>query len=318
MFGFIVASSARLASSVRFLSGPAASAPAIAPSTRRLLVGGALLAGSGLGYLFTSAVDADSTPGPALSPAEWRAFELRERRALTHDTSFYRFALPQEDQELGLGVASCLMVRGQDGTENPAAKPYTPVSAEHQKGFVDLIVKTYPGGKVSGQFDALTPGSRVEMKGPFKKIDIQANQYERITFVVGGTGITPAYQILKKLLADPSDKTKIKLIYANKTEADVILAQELVALQKEFPHRLDIHFVITRPVLPNLTREYITKELLQKELPPATLASQKVFVCGTLPFYAAISGTKAPDFSQGELTGYLQELGYSSEQVFKL
>jgi len=33
--------------------------------------------------------------------------------------------------------------------------------------------------------------------------------------------------------------------------------------------------------------------------------------------YKAISGDKAPDKTQGELTGILAELGYTKDQVFK-
>lgn len=32
---------------------------------------------------------------------------------------------------------------------------------------------------------------------------------------------------------------------------------------------------------------------------------------------ASISGQKAPDYSQGELSGLLKELGYEKDQVFK-
>jgi cytochrome-b5 reductase len=33
--------------------------------------------------------------------------------------------------------------------------------------------------------------------------------------------------------------------------------------------------------------------------------------------YKAISGAKAPDFSQGELSGVLAQLGFKAENVFK-
>ena len=34
-----------------------------------------------------------------------------DRKPVTHNTDFYRFALPVSDQPLGLPVASCLLVR---------------------------------------------------------------------------------------------------------------------------------------------------------------------------------------------------------------
>lgn len=291
-------------------------------SSRSLLAVGALAA-STLLYMTLNGNDAASadvattTDSPPLAPSEWRSFRLASREQITHDTALYRFDLPGgSEQELNLPVASCLMVKSDVGE---VARPYTPVSTEHEKGHFDLIVKTYAQGNVSRYFDRLVPGeSDVQMKGPFKKIDVQPNLWQSITFVVGGTGITPAWQILQKLLNDPTDKTKIHLIYSNKREVDLILGNELNELQKQHPDRFTIHFVTTRPLLPVVPAEYINEELLRRELPPPSLANQKIFVCGPLPFYRSISGTKAPDFSQGDLSGILKDLGYTSEQVFKL
>jgi len=42
------------------------------------------------------------------------------------------------------------------------------------------------------------------------------------------------------------------------------------------------------------------------------------FVCGPPAFYETVSGKKAPDYTQGELSGILAELGWKKEQVFKL
>jgi cytochrome-b5 reductase len=52
-------------------------------------------------------------------------------------------------------------------------------------------------------------------------------------------------------------------------------------------------------------------------LMPAPSADSLVMVCGPPPMMNAISGDKAPDKSQGEVTGFLKELGYDSTNVFK-
>jgi cytochrome-b5 reductase len=40
-------------------------------------------------------------------------------------------------------------------------------------------------------------------------------------------------------------------------------------------------------------------------------------VCGPPPMMKAMSGDKAKDKSQGELSGLLKDLGYAAEGVFK-
>lgn len=40
-------------------------------------------------------------------------------------------------------------------------------------------------------------------------------------------------------------------------------------------------------------------------------------VCGPPPMYAAISGAKAKDYTQGEVGGLLKDMNYTSSDVFK-
>jgi cytochrome-b5 reductase len=40
-------------------------------------------------------------------------------------------------------------------------------------------------------------------------------------------------------------------------------------------------------------------------------------VCGPPPMMAAISGDKAPDKSQGEVSGLLASMGYTKDHVYK-
>ena len=43
----------------------------------------------------------------------------------------------------------------------------------------------------------------------------------------------------------------------------------------------------------------------------------KVSVCGPPGLYKAISGVRSKPTDQGELEGYLKQLGYSKDQVYK-
>ena len=58
-------------------------------------------------------------------------------------------------------------------------------------------------------------------------------------------------------------------------------------------------------------------EAMCKEHLPAPSDDIKVFVCGPPPMMAAISGDKAPDKSQGELSGMLAKMGYTKSMVNK-
>ena len=61
---------------------------------------------------------------------------------------------------------------------------------------------------------------------------------------------------------------------------------------------------------------FVSKDLIASKL-PAPSKDAMVFVCGPPPMMAAISGNKAPDWTQGMVGGVLKDLGYTEEMVFK-
>lgn len=46
----------------------------------------------------------------ALSPKEFREFELQDRWSESHNADVFRFKLPHSDDSMGLTVASCIVV----------------------------------------------------------------------------------------------------------------------------------------------------------------------------------------------------------------
>ena len=75
--------------------------------------------------------------------------------------------------------------------EKPAIRPYTPTSDEDQKGYIDLVVKSYPGGAMSEHLHSMSPGQRLDFKGPIPKYPWSENKHDHIALIAGGTGITP-------------------------------------------------------------------------------------------------------------------------------
>lgn len=102
---------------------------------------------------------------------------------ISHDTRRLRFALPEPDQVLGLPVGQHVYVSARirtPGQDEPRLimRPYTPVSPADTRGYVELVIKTYPpsqpkfphGGKLSQHLDRLHIGDTADFKGPTGKI----------------------------------------------------------------------------------------------------------------------------------------------------
>ena len=80
-------------------------------------------------------------------------------------------------------------------------------------------------------FDKLTIGKTLQFRGPMGRFKYQPNMKEFFGMVAGGTGITPMFQVMKAILENPQDKTKICLIFGNITVDDILLKPELDAMQ---------------------------------------------------------------------------------------
>lgn len=289
------------------------------------LVGAAAAAGCAA-WAPTAQQPAEAKAAPALSPEEWRAFKLVHKESLTkgaNPTNLYCFALEDKSQEIGLHVASCLLVRAPIGSEKPdgsrawVIRPYTPISQPDEKGRFDLAIKTYPDGKMSQHMDHLKIGDSLDFKGPLPKMKLEdIAKRKHVGLLAGGSGLTPMLQVAEEALRQKLP-VQLSFIFANVSEADIIAKDRLDALARAHSN-FRVHYIVDRTSNPNWkgSTGYITKDLLQQWMPPPGPDSL-VLVCGPPPMMKAISGDKLPDKSQGPLTGMLKDLGYTEEQVFK-
>ena len=114
---------------------------------------------------------------------------------------------------------------------------------------------------------------------------------------------------------------QVFLIYANKTPADILLKEKLDTLAKTHSN-IHVHYVVEKKGMFDFgspaSTGYVTSEIVEQHCPPPCGGEDSlVLVCGPPLMMKAISGDKAPDKSQGELTGLLAKMGYTAEQVYK-
>ena len=119
---------------------------------------------------------------------------------------------------------------------------YNPISSKLDTGHFDLLIKSYADGKVSKYFAGLKPGDTVEFKGPIGELHYAPNSSKALGIVAGGSGITPVLQMLNEIITVPEDLTKLSLIYANDTENDILLKDELDEMSEKYPH-FEVHYV---------------------------------------------------------------------------
>lgn len=271
-------------------------------------------------------------PRSVLSPDVWKPLTVHERVKLSHNTVRLRFNFPPEHymDGAGLEVASCLLARAfigkqkADGTRAAVVRPYTP--SEATVGYLELVVKVYPDGKLSQHLGSLQVGDTLDFKGPMLKLPIFQNEFDSIGLVAGGTGITPMLQVAERLLQNDEDETRVHLIYANQTEEDILLREKIEELRADHPDKFTVYYTLERPPEGwDEGRGFVSTQMIREQIrfgfpKPALGSMGKVLVCGPPAMCAALCGEPEPlrpgGGKHGTLGGHLSSLGYRPSQVY--
>jgi cytochrome-b5 reductase len=123
------------------------------------------------------------------------------KTALTSDVNLYRFSFAEPGMVSGLRVKSIVLLQaaigevGKGGVRAVVTRPYSPISRPCDKGFVELAIKTMPGGLMSTYISKLKVGDTIDGMGPILRMEYKVNEYKAIGMVAGGSGVTPMLQV---------------------------------------------------------------------------------------------------------------------------
>lgn len=101
-----------------------------------------------------------------------------------------------------------------------------------------------------------------------------------MSLVLGGSGLTPGYSLLARILLTKGDKTQIRVVDANKSEGDILLRDKLDEFERNSNGQLRVTHVLSHPgdEWKGLTG-HVTGEIIKDALfsPSDTSVA---FVCG--------------------------------------
>ena len=110
---------------------------------------------------------------------------------------------------------------------------------------------------MSNILDCLQEGQEIEVKGPSGEIRylgkgrfaVDDNEYtfEKVTLILGGSGVTPGYQVIARILDEKDDHTKIRVIDANKAEDDILMRDDFDKFAKDHKDQFEIVHVLSHP-----------------------------------------------------------------------
>jgi ferredoxin-NADP reductase len=160
------------------------------------------------------------------------------------------------------------------GWENEL-RPFTFTSLP-EEDHIEFSIKTYPDHNgVTAQLLTLKPGDELIIGDVFGDINYKGEGM----FIAGGAGVTPFIAIFKNLEKEKKIGNN-QLLFANKTQSDIIL-------KSEFEKMLSTNFinVLSDDKDPAFEHGFITQELIKKH---SKAQNKYYYLCGPPPMMDAI------------------------------
>ncbi|KAJ0179447.1 hypothetical protein K1T71_005159 [Dendrolimus kikuchii] len=235
------------------------------------------------------------------------ALPLIEREEISHDTRRFRFGLPSSEHVLGLPIGQHIHLSAKMD-DDLIIRAYTPVSSDEEKGYVDLVIKVYfknvhpkfpDGGKMSQYLENMKLNDTIDVRGPSGRLQYAGNGKflikklrkdpptqilaKKLNMIAGGTGITPMLQLIRHICKEANDSTELRLLFANQTEQDILLRNELEKYQSEHPEQFKLWYTIDRAEEGwKYSTGFINDEIIKNHLFPPT-DDCLVLMCGPPP-----------------------------------
>jgi ferredoxin-NADP reductase len=212
--------------------------------------------------------------------------KILSAKYVTHNVRQFRLEKPS-GYSFVPGQATELSINIEGWQEEKRPFTFTCLNSDD---YLEFTIKTYTDHDgVTNQLGKLNVGDEVIIRDVWGAIEYKGEGY----FIAGGAGITPFLAILRQLNNDGAIGDN-KLFFSNKTDKDIILADELKSTLGP-----NAHFTITNQKDSIYDQRRINADFLKAEIKDF---SKHFYVCG-------------PDAMVEEISGLLAELGADAESV---
>ena len=278
---------------------------------------------------------------------QFRDYTLGEIIPITHDVALFRFLLEDQDDVFNLRPCSTLQARVSNGVNrvDEVQRFYTPVTQNGTPGYFDIIVKRKRNGAMTSHLFGMQVGDSLKWRACAFKVRYTANRWDHVGMITGGTGFTPMLQVIRHGLSEDlrdmrgnPDKTKLSLIYANRSERHVLLKGLFDDLAAKHSDRFKVLYTVDSLAGGGAPWQHdvglINEDHIKMTRPAPDEPNKIILVCGpdqllahtcgtSTGTAAELSGSKhhqpvAPDLNNsGYLGGVLGRMGYNDEDVYR-
>ncbi len=243
---------------------------------------------------FTGAPDVETAPGVLYIPAvQYHALSVARVIEETADARSFVLDVPAELAPRFAYQAGQFLTFRVPWEGGSLLRCYSLASCPVTERTFKVTVKRVDEGRVSNWFhDRVGPGSTLEVLPPAGRFVLRDAEAPLLLFG-GGSGITPVISLVKSALA--TTRRRIRLVYANRDRPSIIFEDELDALARGHPERLE--------VVHHLDEERGFLDAAGAAAHARGLETAHCYVCGPGPFMEVVEEA-------------LAKVGASPDQVF--
>ncbi len=174
------------------------------------------------------------------------------------------------------------------GSRKTPVRCFSAITAPSDSGELGIAFRS--GGAFTAALSELTPGSQVDIAGPFGDFTVSRDETRPLMFLAGGIGITPFLSILRDL-DGRRNVQPITLLYSTNSLHDVPFARELMDLAKRNPNYTIRFLTSTVPKdklgHPLIVQGRLSDEIIQQHASTDT----QYYICGPQGYATAAHET---------------------------
>ena len=190
--------------------------------------------------------------------------KIKEIMQITHDVKRFRLEKPKGFTFVP-GNANLVSINKENFKDKQREFTFTSLPEDNYIEFTIKIYSDHPG--VTFELNKLDVGDELIIRDPWGSLQYQGPG----VFIAGGAGITPFISILRMLKKENKIENNI-LIFANKTEADIILKDELLSILGN-----NCFFILSREKNEKYDFGIVNEEYLKSKI---SNFNQNFYICG--------------------------------------
>lgn len=163
--------------------------------------------------------------------------------------------------------------------------PFTIASPPEQE---DLVFTIRNSGDFTSRIHQLKPGTKVSVHGPFGRFSAALYPEEiELVFIAGGVGLTPFLSMIRSMHHSRTWRPTT-VLHACRTEADLLLRDELRAIEKSSQGQLRVMHVLSSPDDTwHGRRGHIDHKIIEEHLGESA-AARGFYICGPSAMMKAV------------------------------